>query len=155
MDYYILMTNKPVYIALILLFLLLFAICLFKFLRKKSILFLIFAFICGSSVFLNINNFLLVDKNQSLDFANLMVTRCTSFTRDDSNYYLETTDKDKNEVILVLDNTFDIKENDITNSYIDKRNEIVFLDKDKFVEDISLNSNRKIVSLSKDDVFKD
>lgn len=155
MDYYILMTNKPVYIALILLFLFLFAICLFKFLRKKSILFLIFAFVCGLSVFLNISNFLLVDKNQSLDFTNLMVARCTSFTHDDNNYYLETTDKDKNEVILVLDNTFDIKENDVTNSYIDKRNEIVYLDKDKFIEDISLNSNKKIVSLSKNDVFKD
>ena len=170
MDFYLLMTNMPIYVALTTIFIILAVICMAICVDEKKVFvrFLAFvgAFVCAICAILNFKMIGTIQEKQASDFANVMVTRCNKFSLKDGMYYLETTDKDNNLVTTILDKSLNVSvRSDLVNGYIDNRNKIIYLSKEDYVENFNDNislelsnypvdENRKIVRLSVKDVFK-
>lgn len=171
MDFYILMTNQPVYIVLSIIFLVLTFLCMLIVLEdksakpKKSVFFSLLMIVCLSFSVKNMITCKTIEQKQASDFANVMVTRCNKFTISNDKYYLDTQDKDGNYVSAVLDNSLKVSvRKDLGNGYIDNRNKIIYLSENIYTDDFNntystslsnypSDGKSKVVTLTQKDVF--
>lgn len=171
MDFYILMTNQPVYIVLSIIFLVLTFLCMLIVLEdkstkpKKAVFFSLLMIICLSFSVKNIMTCKTIEQKQASDFANIMVTRCNKFTISNDKYYLDTQDKDGNYVTAVLDNSLKVSvRKDLGNGYIDNKNKIIYLSENIYTDDFNntysaslsnypSDGKSKVVTLTQKNVF--
>ena len=144
MDFYLLMTNVPIYAILTRVFTILAVVCIVICINEKKafVRFLAFigTFVCVICTILNFKMIGIIQEKQALDFTNVMITRCNKFSLKDGMYYLETTDKDNNLVTTILDKSLNVSvRNDLVNGYIDNRNKIIYLSKEDYVENFDDN----------------